>query len=63
VHGDLDINVGIAHSTKMAQALQGMGKPVEFLRYKQLDHYLDDSNARVEMLNRIGEMLDKAIGH
>lgn len=63
VHGDLDLNVGIAHSTKMAQALQAMGKPVEFLRYKQLDHFLDDSDARVEMLTRIGVMLDKAIGH
>jgi dipeptidyl aminopeptidase/acylaminoacyl peptidase len=63
VHGDLDINVGVAHSTKMAQALQGQGKQVEFLRYQQLDHYLDDSDARVEMLTHMGAMLDKAIGH
>ncbi|MFL6854961.1 MAG: alpha/beta hydrolase family protein [Sphingomicrobium sp.] len=62
VHGDLDLNVGIAHSTKMADALQGLGRPVEFLRYKQLDHYLEDSDARVQMLTRIGTMLDKAIG-
>ena len=63
VHGDLDLNVGIAHSAKMADALQGLGRPVEFLRYKQLDHYLEDSDARVQMLTRIGTMLDKAIGH
>jgi len=63
VHGDLDINVGVAHSVKMAKALQDQGKPVEFLRYKQLDHQLEDSGARVEMLTRIGATLDKAIGH
>ncbi len=63
VHGDLDINVGISHSVKMAKALQDLGRPVEFLRYKQLDHQLVDGDARVEMLTRIGTALDKAIGH
>jgi dipeptidyl aminopeptidase/acylaminoacyl peptidase len=59
VHGDLDANVSIVHSEKMAAAL----RQAEFIRYKGLDHYLEDSNARVEMLTRIGAMLDKAIGH
>ena len=58
VHGDLDANVSITHSEKMAAAL----RQAEFIRYKGLDHYLEDSNARVEMLTRIGQLLDRAIG-
>jgi dipeptidyl aminopeptidase/acylaminoacyl peptidase len=63
VHGDLDLNVGVSHSVKMAKALQDLSKPVDFLRYNQLDHQLDDSTARIEMLTHIGAMLDKSIGH
>ena len=63
VHGDLDANVAIAHSEKMQAALQGSGKSVELLRFHGLDHQLDDSNARTQMLTRIGEFLDKTIGH
>ena len=61
-HGDLDINVGISHSEKMEAALRGAGRKVEFIRYKDLDHQLDDSNARADMLNRIGMALEAAIG-
>jgi len=63
VHGDLDSNVVIEHSQKMAGALKAAGKPVEFLSYKGLDHYLNDSNARIEMLTKMGELLDRTIGH
>ena len=62
VHGDLDINVGIEHSRKMAAALTAAGKPVEFLSYKGLDHQLNDSNARIQMLTKAGELLDRTIG-
>ncbi len=61
VHGDRDANVGIAQSEKMAAALRG--RQVEFLRYKGLDHQLDDSEARIEMLTRIGDLLERTIGH
>jgi dienelactone hydrolase len=61
-HGDLDGNVGVAHSDSMASALRSAGTPVELLRYKGLEHQLDDSNARVEMLTRIGQLLDRSIG-
>jgi dienelactone hydrolase len=63
VHGDLDANVGIEHSRKMASALTSAGKQVEFLSYKGLDHYLEDSNARIQMLTKMGELLDRTIGH
>jgi dipeptidyl aminopeptidase/acylaminoacyl peptidase len=62
-HGDMDQNVGIAHSEKMAAALRGAGDKVEFVKFKGLDHQLDDSEARIQMLTRIGEFLDSAIGH
>ncbi|QNM82881.1 S9 family peptidase [Sphingomonas sabuli] len=63
VHGDLDSNVRVAHSQRMQRALQRAGAPVEFLRYKHLDHYLNDGTARTEMLTRIGDMLERTIGH
>lgn len=62
-HGDYDINVGIAHSEKMADALKRAGTRVEFIRYDGLDHNLDDSSARADMLNRIGAALQGAIGN
>nr|WP_283938234.1 alpha/beta fold hydrolase [Sphingomonas brevis] len=63
VHGDLDINVGVQHSLQMESALKSSGSPVELLRYPELDHQLVDSNARVEMLTKIGELLGRTIGN
>lgn len=62
-HGDLDINVDVGHSEKMNSALKKAGKNVQFTRYPDLDHNLDDSNARADMLNRIGTTLQAAIGN
>ena len=62
VHGDADINVDIDHSQKMAAALRGAGKPAELMTFKGLDHQLDDSNARIQMLKKLGAFLDKAVG-
>jgi dipeptidyl aminopeptidase/acylaminoacyl peptidase len=59
VHGDLDSNVSISHSDKMASALP----QAEYIRFKGLDHYLNDSDARVQMLTKMGELLDRTIGH
>jgi dipeptidyl aminopeptidase/acylaminoacyl peptidase len=61
-HGDMDQNVGIGHSDRMAAALKKEGVPVEYLRYKGLDHQLDDTAARTEMLTKIGALLEKTIG-
>jgi dipeptidyl aminopeptidase/acylaminoacyl peptidase len=62
-HGDMDQNVSIAHSDKMAAALRKAGGQVELIRFKGLDHQLDDSEARTQMLTKIGNFLDAAIGH
>jgi dipeptidyl aminopeptidase/acylaminoacyl peptidase len=61
-HGDLDQNVSFGQSQKMASALQGAGKKVEFLQYKGLDHQLADSTARTELLTHIGTLLEQTIG-
>ncbi len=63
VHGDVDQNVGIEQTDKMEAALRAAGTEVEYLRYKELDHQLDDSAARTEMLTKIGQILDRTIGH
>jgi dipeptidyl aminopeptidase/acylaminoacyl peptidase len=47
----------------MDAALTAAGTPVEFLRYKGLDHQLDDTAAREELLTEIGKLLDRTIGH
>ena len=62
-HGDLDTNVDIAQSQRMEAALKGAGDKVELVRFPGLDHQLNDSDARTQMLTRIGEFLDTAIGH
>jgi dipeptidyl aminopeptidase/acylaminoacyl peptidase len=61
-HGDMDQNVRFWQSQKMAAALQGAGKQIEFLQYKGLDHQLDDSTARTDLLTHIGELLERTIG-
>jgi dipeptidyl aminopeptidase/acylaminoacyl peptidase len=63
VHGDMDLNVRVAESEKMEGALRAAGTPVEFLRFKGLDHQLEDDSARIEMLTKIGQLLDRTIGH
>lgn len=63
VHGDLDANVAFRHSQRMADALKGAGKQVEFLQYKGLDHQLRDSSVRAELLTHMGELLERTIGH
>jgi dipeptidyl aminopeptidase/acylaminoacyl peptidase len=63
VHGDMDWTVRVGESDKINAALAASGKEVKFLRYKGLDHQLDDSDARIEMLTQIGQLLDRTIGH
>lgn len=63
VHGDMDMNVHSLESEKMEEALRSAGTPVEFLRFKSLDHQLEDGGARTEMLTKIGQLLERTIGH
>ena len=61
-HGDMDSNVSSLHSVRMADALRKTGTKVEFMRFKELDHQLDDDVARTELLTRIATFLDQAVG-
>jgi dipeptidyl aminopeptidase/acylaminoacyl peptidase len=63
VHGTLDANVNYRHSKKMDDALRSAGKRTELITFDGLDHQLNDSTARTQMLTRIGQFLDAAIGH
>ncbi len=63
VHGTKDSNVDYAQSQRMNAALEAAGKQSELLTFDGLDHQLDDSAARTQMLTKIGLLLDRTIGH
>jgi dipeptidyl aminopeptidase/acylaminoacyl peptidase len=56
-HGDRDLNVDIGESRLMESKLKAAGKRVDFIAYKGLDHYLNDSDVRTAMLTRMDEFL------
>ncbi|HMG47232.1 MAG TPA: alpha/beta fold hydrolase [Allosphingosinicella sp.] len=56
-HGDRDINVNVTHSRRMDSALRDAGKRSELTIFPGLEHDLADSQARVQMLRRIGVFL------
>jgi dipeptidyl aminopeptidase/acylaminoacyl peptidase len=61
-HGDLDLNVAIFQSRNMADALKSAGKSVDLTVYPKLDHQLEDSAARIDMLAKSDAFLRKALG-
>lgn len=60
-HADKDLNVDIEQSRTMASALRSAGKRVELIEYKGLDHQIDDSEARRDMLTRSAAFLGTAL--
>ena len=62
-HGDLDLNVGIGQSERMQAALQSAGKQSELLKFGGLDHQLEGNDARATLLSKMGQLLDRTIGH
>ena len=60
-HGDLDLNVGINQSRKMQDKLKGIGAKSELVVYNGLDHQLEDSVARTDMLRRSDAFLRQAL--
>jgi len=61
-HGTLDRNVNILQSQEMASRLVKAGGRCELVTYNGLDHYLDDSSARTEMLRKSDAFLRQAMG-
>jgi dipeptidyl aminopeptidase/acylaminoacyl peptidase len=56
-HGDQDINVAIAESKAMDQALHKAGKASTLVVYPGLDHQLEEAGARADMLTRADAFL------
>ena len=56
-HGDRDQNVDIGESRMMESRLKSAGKKVELVEFHNLDHYLDDSSARIGMLDKMDAFL------
>jgi dipeptidyl aminopeptidase/acylaminoacyl peptidase len=61
-HGAMDLNVLIRQSKEMADRLAAAGVPHELITWPDLDHYLDDSAARAQMLRTSDAFLRKAMG-
>ncbi len=61
-HGDLDLNVGIFQSRFMADQLKNAGKLVDLTVYPKLDHGLEDSAVRADMLAKSDAFLRKSLG-
>jgi dipeptidyl aminopeptidase/acylaminoacyl peptidase len=56
-HGDIDQAVPITQSRLMQDRLKDAKKQVELIEYKGLDHSLDDSVARTDLLDRADKFL------
>lgn len=61
-HGELDRNVGVAHSRRIADRLRTAGKKVELVIYPKLDHYLEDSQVRADLLRKSDAFLRASLG-
>lgn len=61
-HGDFDRNVNSEQSRRMAVRLTAAGARCQLVTWDNLDHYLDDSNARTQMLRKSDAFLREAFG-
>lgn len=61
-HGALDRNVAIQQSHMMAERLTKAGVKNELVTWDELDHYLDNSDARTQMLRKADQFLRQAYG-
>ena len=61
-HGEMDRNVLIRQSKEMADRLAAAGVPHELVTWPELDHQLEDSAVRAEMLRKSDAFLRRAMG-
>jgi dipeptidyl aminopeptidase/acylaminoacyl peptidase len=59
-HGEMDRNVSIRQSREMADRLASAGVPHELVTWPDLDHQLEDSAVRAEMLSKSDAFLRRA---
>ena len=60
-HAGLDANVSIQQSKNMAARLKAVGGKCELVTWEDLDHQLDDSEARAQMLDKSDQFLREAL--
>jgi dipeptidyl aminopeptidase/acylaminoacyl peptidase len=60
VHGTLDFNVAVEQSRALARKLKAAGANVELVEFEGLDHNLEDSAARAQLLRHADQVLSKA---
>lgn len=51
-HGDIDLNVGVSQSRLMDKRLLAAGKQSTLVEFPKLDHQLNDSAARTQLLSK-----------
>jgi acetyl esterase/lipase len=61
-HGAQDANVSIEQSKRMAARLKAAGAKCELVTWDDLDHHLEDSAARAQMLRKTDEFLRHVLG-
>jgi dipeptidyl aminopeptidase/acylaminoacyl peptidase len=61
-HGAMDRNVSILQSKEMQSRLAAAGGQCELVTWDDLDHYLDDSSARIAMLGKSDAFLRRVMG-
>jgi len=61
-HGTMDRNVNLEQSQRMESALKSAGATVTLVTFEGLDHQLEDSTARAQMLSRSEQFLRQAFG-
>ena len=61
-HGEFDNVVPIEQSQRMADRLEAAGIPHQLVTWQALDHQLDDSAARTQLLRQSDAFLRKAMG-
>ena len=60
-HAGHDANVSIEQSRRLAARLKAVSGKCELITWEDLDHQLDDSDARVEMLSKSDQFLRAAL--
>jgi dipeptidyl aminopeptidase/acylaminoacyl peptidase len=61
-HGERDFNVPIRQSRTMADRLHDAGRKGDLVVYQNLDHYLEDGEARADLLRRSDAFLRVSLG-
>ena len=62
VHGEKDVNVDVEHSRLMAKRLREAGRSADYWEVPKLDHYLEDSLVRRDLLARSDAFLKRSFG-